>query len=171
MDKQYSTFYLGDALFGVDILLVNEVNRQLDMTVVDQAPPYVRGLLNLRGQIVTVVDLGVRLGLGPRKITPESRIVVLKTSSEIAVRGDMEEIDDDTCQDVVGLLVDRIGDMVDAPEEALEAPPANVGGVDGKYLSAVANLDRGLMVALKLREVLNLENESAGQSAATTDSQ
>ena len=54
--KQFASFYLGDNLFGIDVRLIREINRNIDITVVDSAPEFVRGLLNLRGQIVTVID-------------------------------------------------------------------------------------------------------------------
>ncbi|MFP4380063.1 MAG: chemotaxis protein CheW [Candidatus Sumerlaeia bacterium] len=158
MERQYSTFYLGDALFGIDILLVNEINRHLDITIVEQAPEFVCGLLNLRGQIVTVIDLGVRLGLGAREIKPSSRIVVLKTAAEIQSRIGKSQTDDTTAEDVVGLLVDRIGDMVSVAEEKMEQAPANIAGVDGKYISGVAPVGGSLMVALQAREILKMDN-------------
>ncbi len=154
MERQFSTFYLGRALFGLDILLVREINRHLDLTPVDRAPDYVRGLLNLRGQIVTVVDLGIRLGLEPRRIGSESRCVVLKTTTELRSQEGTEELDDDTVDDVVGLLIDRVGDMVSVDSAEIEPPPANVGVVEGRFLSGVVKLEGDLMVILRAKEVL-----------------
>jgi chemotaxis signal transduction protein len=68
---------------GINILFLREINRHIDLTPVDLAPSYVCGLMNLRGQIVTVIDLGVRLGLPPRKITAETGCIVLKSFKEL----------------------------------------------------------------------------------------
>ncbi len=157
MERQFATFYVGNARFGIDILMVREINRHLEITPAERAPEFVRGLLNLRGQVVTVIDLGVRLGLGPRVITPESRCLVLKTSSDLAVHQKAGLLDDDTSNDVIGFLIDRVGDMVTIGDKDLEPAPANISGVDGQFLLAVAKLEDGLMVALKTREILNVQ--------------
>lgn len=157
MDRQFATFYIGNARFGIDILMVREINRHLEITPAERAPEFVRGLLNLRGQVVTVIDLGVRLGLGPRVITPESRCLVLKTSFDLAVHQKAGLLDDDTSNDVIGFLIDRVGDMVTVGEKDLEPAPANISGVDGQFLLAVAKLEDGLMVALKTREILDVQ--------------
>ena len=157
MDRQFATFYIGNARFGINILMVREINRHLEITPAERAPEFVRGLLNLRGQVVTVIDLGVRLGLGPRVITPESHCLVLKTSSDLAVHQKAGLLDDDTSNDVIGFLIDRVGDMVTVGEKDLEPAPANISGVDGQFLLAVAKLEDGLMVALKTREILDVQ--------------
>lgn len=162
MERQFSTFFLGDALFGLDILMVNEINRQMDITPVDQAQDFVAGLLNLRGQIVTVLDLGVRLSLGPRTITPNSCIIVLKTNAEILERG--QQVEEGTADDVVGLLVDRIGDMVTVEDGALEPPPANMGGVDGRFMSGVAKLANSLLVVLRAKAILQAESVNSSHA-------
>ena len=64
---ELATFYIGDALCGMDILKVQEINKHMDITKVPQAPEYVTGILNLRGQIVTIIDLGRKLGLSSTK--------------------------------------------------------------------------------------------------------
>ncbi len=161
MERQFATFYLGDARFGIDILMVREINRHLEITPAERAPDFVRGLLNLRGQVVTVIDLGVRLGLGEREIGPESRCLVLKTSSDLAVHQKAGLLEDDTSNDVIGLLIDRVGDMVTVGDKDLEPAPANISGVDGRFLSAVAKLEDDLMVALRTREILDVELSAA----------
>lgn len=158
--RQFITFYLGEALFGIDILLVREINRNLDITPVDRAPSYVRGLLNLRGQIVTVVDLGVQLELGPRKIGNSSSCIVLKTTMELERSRSQEEITDKTSADLVGLLVDGIGDVVSVDPSVIEPPPTHTHGVSGKFLDGVIKLDNRLLVTLKTSNVLALEQEA-----------
>lgn len=155
--RQFATFYIGENLFGLDVLLVREINRNLDFTHVDRASEYVVGLLNLRGQIVTVLDLGVKLGLGKRKATGDSRCVVLKTNQELAENQNAYAERDITADEIVGLLVDRIGDMVVVDEKEIEKPPANVGVVDGKFLSGVVKMEGALLVLLKSKEMLAVD--------------
>lgn len=156
-NRQFITFYLDHDLFGIDILLVREINRNLDITPVDLAPTYVRGLLNLRGQIVTVLDLGVRLELGMRKFKQSSSCIILKTTMELERGHAKEELEDTTSPDLVGLLVDRIGDVVSVESSSIEPPPTHSHGVSGHYLSGVIKLDQRLLVTLKTSNVLALE--------------
>lgn len=109
---QYCTFWVAGLCFGVDVAEVQEVLRHQPMTPVPRASEAVQGLINLRGQIVTAVDLRVRLGLPPR---PEGTLPM-----NVIVRSRGE---------VVSLLVDDIGDVIDAGQQGdpgIEPPPSNV---------------------------------------------
>lgn len=158
-NRQFITFYLDQCLFGIDILLVREINRNLEITPVDLAPSYVRGLLNLRGQIVTVVDLGVRLELGARDIKESATCIILKTNMELDRSHAKDEVGDSTSQDLVGLLVDKIGDVVTVDSSVIEPPPTHSHGVSGHFLSGVIKLDEQLLVTLKTSKILSLEEE------------
>ena len=152
-ERQFVTFYLGSDLYGIDIILVREVYPNFDVTVVDDAPRCIRGLLNLRGQIVTVIDLGVRLDLGERKIFPTSSCIVLKTASEID-----EAFASSTTTELVGLLVDKIGDVVSVDSKAIAPPPAHTAGVQGKFLEGVVKMDDRLLILLKSSEILSVKD-------------
>lgn len=138
---ELATFYVGDALCGMDILKVQEINKLMEMTKVPQAPDYVMGILNLRGQIVTIIDLGKKLGL--------SEVNVDETSRNIIVNSDNEYI---------GLLVSRIGDVVEADWQKVEPPPANIGGVQGIFFKGVFKTDNRLIGILDADRVLAEEN-------------
>ena len=155
-NRQFITFYLGEDSFGLDILLVREINRNMDITKVDRAPAYVRGLMNLRGQIVTVLDLGVRLDIGARTICHESSCIVLKTRAELERHNDDAEPDEGAITDLVGLLVDRIGDVVTADSGDIDPPPARAGDVKGRFLEGVIKLEERLLITLKASEILKI---------------
>lgn len=148
-DRQFCTFYLDDSLFGIDIILVREINRQLEMTPVHNLPPHIRGLLNLRGQIITILDTGMQLGLGQRTITPHSRSLILKFSDETQAENPQHS----NSLELVGLLVDRVGDVVTVKEGDIERPPANVGEVSGKFLTGIVKLDGRLLSLVKVKEI------------------
>jgi len=133
--RQFVTFRIDEHLVGIDILKVREINRVLEITPVQHAPAYVRGLVNLRGQTVTVFDLGVRLGLPPRSITETSHNVILKP-------------------DDIGLLVDRIGDVEEAEETAVEAPPANLNRIGAAFIECVVRLKDDLVLVLSPEKIL-----------------
>lgn len=151
--SQYATFQLKDRLFGLDILWVREIIRVFDVTPVPRVAPHIRGLLNLRGQVVTLVDLAVRLGMEAPVITERSHIVILKTTQELSANG-TQNLNFKGTVDPVGLLVDSIGDVVEADESKEEAPPANLLDADERFLRGVIKTDAGLLVMLNLQDLL-----------------
>jgi purine-binding chemotaxis protein CheW len=134
---QMSCFYVGSALCGIDINLIQEMNKQMEMTKVPQAPSYVLGIMNLRGRIVTIIDLGLKLGLAPSKTTETSRIIIVNSRDEN-----------------IGLLVDRITDVVTAKWEDVEPTPSNIKGVKGRYFQGVLKSSKDLIAVLDVGEVL-----------------
>ncbi|MBM3989509.1 MAG: chemotaxis protein CheW [Planctomycetes bacterium] len=135
--RQFCTFYLDRALFGVEVHRVQEVLRDQEMTAVPLAPEVVRGLINLRGQIVTAIDLRRRLDRGPRESSGRSMNVVLRTEGG-----------------AVSLLVDEIGDVVEVDDAILERPPENLRGVARGLISKVAKLENELLLLLDADKVL-----------------
>jgi purine-binding chemotaxis protein CheW len=138
---ELATFYIGDALCGMDILNVQEINKLMDMTKVPQAPTYVTGILNLRGQIVTVVDLGKKLGLTSTELSESTRNIIVNSENEY-----------------IGLLVSSISDVVEAQWDKVEDPPANIGGVQGAFFKGVYKTQNRLIGILDVKKVLAEEN-------------
>jgi purine-binding chemotaxis protein CheW len=155
-EKKYSSFYLGESLFGIDILLVREINRTIDLTPVDLASESIRGLINLRGQLVTIFDLGIQLGKGKTSLSKKSRCMVLKTSSEISAYHHAGLLNDTSSDDMVGLLVDRIGDILSVDVNDIDNPPANVAGVERKFIHGIVKLETELLIILKVSELLSI---------------
>lgn len=157
MQRQFTTFYLGRGLFGIDVLQVREINKNIEITPVDPSPDFVMGLMNLRGQIISVIDLGIKLGLEKQQASDHTCCVVLKTNSELERVIHEGLLSEGTTDDFVGLMVDKIGDMILVEENDIEPPPANINGVDSVYLNGVIKLDTSLIVTLKLGKILTLE--------------
>lgn len=134
---QLSCFYVGSALCGIDINVIQEMNKQMEMTRVPQAPAYVLGIMNLRGRIVTIIDLGRKLGLAPSRKTETSRIIIVNSRDEN-----------------IGLLVDKITDVVTAKWEDVEPTPSNIKGVKGKYFRGVFKTAKELVAILDVEDVL-----------------
>ncbi|QDV75439.1 chemotaxis protein CheW [Botrimarina mediterranea] len=135
---QFATFYVGELLMGVDIRLVQEINRQLEMTPVPNAPRHVRGVINLRGEVATVIDLRTVLGLPPAEQTRDTRNLIVHSQGE-----------------AIGLLVDRISDILTVRPDQISEPPSNVDGVDGKFFLGVHTLEKDICVLLDVEEVLS----------------
>lgn len=158
--RQFITFYLGDDLFGVDILVVREINRNLDITRIERSPDYVRGMLNLRGQIVTVLDLGTRLGLERRPLMNTSSCIVLKTTQELERNGAPQELVSSTTSEVVGLFVDKIGDVVSVDVNNIDPPAVHRSGLAKAYMEGVVKLQKSLLVTLRTEAILATDEES-----------
>ncbi len=138
---ELATFYIGDALCGMDILKVQEINKIMQMTKVPQAPDYVLGILNLRGQIVTILDLGKKLGLGETDISQDPRNIIVNSAGGH-----------------VGLLVRRISDVVSADMERRERAPANMSGIQGEFFTGVYKTNDNLIGILDVDKVLSIED-------------
>ncbi len=136
---ELSTFYVGEALCGMDILKIQEINKLMEMTEVPQSPEYVLGILNLRGQIVTITDLGKKLGLASTKRSSGARNIIVNADGEY-----------------IGLLVERISDVEHADLEKVEPAPANIGGVQGKYFKGVFKTESRLIGILDVEKVLTV---------------
>lgn len=138
---ELATFYVGDALCGMDILKVQEINKLMQMTQVPQAPEYVLGIVNLRGQIITIIDLGKKLGLGETDKSLDPRNIIVNSSGGY-----------------VGLLVKKIGDVVEADMQKKEPSPANMGGIQGEYFTGVYKTQNSLIGILDIDKVLSLDD-------------
>jgi len=140
--RQLCTFSLDGHLFGVDAQTVQEVIRYQEMTRVPMAPPAVSGLINLRGQIVTAIDLRTRLGLTPR---PAGKLPM-----NVVVRGD---------EGAVSLLVDQIGDVIEVDAENFETPPDTLQGPARELVLGAYKLDGRLLLLLDCTAAIQLGPE------------
>lgn len=147
---QFCTFYLNDLYFGVEVMNVQEVLRYQQMTPVPLAPPTVRGLINLRGQIVTALDLRRRLELPPRG-TEELPMNVVVRSDDGAV----------------SLLVDEIGDVIEVSEDIFESPPESLQGVARELVTGVYKLQEELLLVLDTQRTVTLPAPSSLKPEAT----
>lgn len=104
--KQFATFYISDRLYGIDVMQVQEVTQTLSLTPIRMAPPFVRGLINLRGQIATAIGMRELFGLSDEKSDSAQASVVCKVNGGL-----------------ISLLVDRIGDVIEVSEDSFESTP------------------------------------------------
>lgn len=148
--RQLCTFVLGELLFGVDVTNVQEVIRAQEMTRVPLASSVVRGLINLRGQIVTAIDMRARLGL-PARASGE-------TPMNVVVR---------TTDGVISLLVDEIGDVLEVDEGAYERALETLGGPLRDLVPGVYKLDGRLLLVLDVERATSTSGtgRSKGEAA------
>jgi purine-binding chemotaxis protein CheW len=141
--RQYATFLVDGLYFGIEVTEVQEVLRTQEMTRVPLAPEVIEGLINLRGQIVTAIDMRRRLHLPPR---PEG-----SAPMNMVVRSDDEAI---------SLLVDQIGDVLTVSSDSGEAPPENLAADHRSMIEGVHKLDGRLLLVLKRDRVLQTQAEN-----------
>jgi len=140
---QFCTFMLGDLHFGIETRQVQEVLRSTELTRVPLAPGSIRGLMNLRGQIVTVVDLGARLGLpGRATAVPSVHVVVMADGA------------------AVSLLVDAVGDVVDVTRAGFELPPDTLEGWVRELIVGVHKLEDRLLLVLDVARAIDVAGPS-----------
>ena len=137
--NQFCTFFLDDEFFGVDVRQVQEVLRHQRQTPVPLAPKEICGLINLRGQIVTALDLRRRLGLTPRENDVRPMNVVIRTRDG-----------------AVSLVVDEIGDVVEVTEDMYEPPPETIQGIARQLIVATYKLPDRLMLVLDTEKTAHL---------------
>jgi purine-binding chemotaxis protein CheW len=137
---QWVTFRLADEIYGINVMQVQEVLRISEIAPVPGAPHYVLGIINLRGNVVTVIDTRIRLGLETTEVTDSTRIVIIEGARH-----------------VVGILVDCVAEVVDMPTSEVESAP-NVGNDESaKYIQGVASRDGELLILVDLNKLLTDE--------------
>jgi purine-binding chemotaxis protein CheW len=147
--EHLATFFLGREEYGVDVRLVQEIIRVAEITQVPRAPDFIKGVINLRGRIIPVVDLKKKLGLGEVEIARPSRIVVVKIKERL-----------------IGLLVDGASQVLKVPVSTIEAAPDEVTEIDATAIRGVAKLPGRLIILMDLTKTLSLELKEQADEAA-----
>jgi purine-binding chemotaxis protein CheW len=132
-------FTLAQEEYGIEVDKVRTIERMVPITRVPKTPVFVKGVINLRGIVLPVIDLRGRFGLPETELTENSRIIIVAAN-------DLE----------VGFIVDSANDVMDVMSDTIENPPEVLGGIKAKYLSGVAKIgENRLLILLNLVEVLS----------------
>lgn len=135
---QWVTFKLDNETYGINVMQVQEVLRYTEIAPVPGAPDYVVGIINLRGNVVTVIDTRSRFGLMPAEVTENSRIVVIEADKQ-----------------VIGILVDAVAEVVYLKTSEIDTAP-NVGNEESaKFIQGVSNRDDELLILIDLNKLLS----------------
>jgi len=142
--------------YACDLLWVKEVLRSPTVTPVSLASSYVRGVVHLRGQILTAFDLEDRLGHPPSEECPSSRCIVFKTANDLARLPHPPENHEMADSDPTGLLVDAIGDILPPGTQVLPAPPEALSGLDTRFIAGVISSEEGLITVLQIGNLVSM---------------
>ena len=146
---QLVSFKIGDEEFGVDILSVQEINRMSQITKVPNTPEFIEGVINLRGRIVPVIDLRVKLGMVRKDHGKDTRIVVVELKGK-----------------TMGFIVDEVNEVLRISKDITEAPPDIVGGVNSEYITSIGKLDDRLLILLDLEKILSFSEMNLVETSA-----
>ena len=145
---QLVSFKIGEEEFGVDINIVQEINRMLQITKVPNATDFIEGVVNLRGRIIPVIDLRVKLGLIKLEHGKNTRIVVIELKEQ-----------------TIGFIVDEVNEVLRIPKSITETPPELIGGVNNEFITAIGKLEDRLLILLDLEKIFSIAEFSLMESS------
>lgn len=140
---QLVSFKIANEEFGIDILNVQEINKMTQVTKVPNSPEFVEGVINLRGRVIPVVNLRVKMDLPNREYDKDTRIIVVDLTGK-----------------TVGFLVDSVSEVLRIPRNIMEPPPSIVAGINSNYITAVGKLEDRLLILLDLDKILHQEEKA-----------
>ncbi|MFH1418021.1 MAG: chemotaxis protein CheW [Planctomycetota bacterium] len=147
---KYLTFKLADEEYGVEILKVREINGLMDITAVPRMPHYMKGVINLRGKVLPVVDLRLKFGLDEIEHTEQTCTIVVDVGKEI------------------GIIVDTVCEVLDIKSDAIEPPPALGASVDTSFILGMGKVGEEVKILLDINKVLDNEEMTAVATAASS---
>ncbi len=139
---KFLTFALGREEYGLEILKVREIIGMMDITAIPKMPQYVKGVINLRGQVINVIDLRTKFGLPPAEKTEQTCIIVV-------------EIQHERRKISTGLIVDRVSEVQDIPEDCIEDAPHMGGKSEENFILGMGKIGRSVRILLDISKVLD----------------
>ncbi|NMB82112.1 MAG: chemotaxis protein CheW [Ignavibacteria bacterium] len=136
---QLVSFKIGNEEFGIDILKVQEIIRLMTITQVPNSPEFVEGVINLRGRVIPVLDLRIKLGMPKIEYSNTTRIIVVEINGI-----------------TIGFIVDAVSEVLRISSDITEPPPSIVSGVDSEFITAVGKLEDRLIMLLELDKILSI---------------
>ncbi len=137
---QLVSFKLAKELYGIEITKVREIILITEITRIPEAPPFLKGLINLRSTVIPVIDLRVRFGLPEAELSDESRIMVLQA-----------------CGKTIGIMVDAVSEVLRVKHDQIAPPPPTVAGLGRDYLSGLVKLENQLLILLEIDKIFGEE--------------
>ena len=150
MDQQLVVFELANEFYGINIAMVESIIKMQAITQLPHTPPYVKGVTNLRGSVLPVLDLRLRFSLDTREDTRQTRIMIVTMGSIKA-----------------GIIVDGVSEVLRISDENIEPLPPMINSVDSAFLKGIARLENRLIILLELSKVLNLDEQRSLEAMTT----
>jgi purine-binding chemotaxis protein CheW len=135
--KQLISFTVGEEEFGLEILSVKEVIRIQEVTWLPKAPSFVKGIINLRGDVIPIIDLRDKFGLAHREYTTLTRVIVVEIEGKL-----------------IGMVVDSASQVLRIPSDQIDPPPPVIGGLSQEYITGVGKIGESLIILLNINSIL-----------------
>ena len=145
-EQQYLTFMMSDEEYGVDILAVQEIRGWEESTLIPNAPEYIRGVINLRGTIVPIMDLRIRFGLKRVEYSPVTVVIILK-------------VDGDNGERVMGIVVDAVSDVYTISDASTRKPPELTEDRNSGFIKGLVNVNEKMVILLDVDDLLNISED------------
>lgn len=150
--SEYLTFTLGPEEYAIDILKVQEIRGYESPTLIANAPPFIKGVINLRGVIVPIVDLRIKFNLGTPDYTPFTVVIILNVAAR-----------------VVGVVVDSVSDVISLLPDEIKATPEFSASFDTKYILGLATFDGRMMIVTDIERLMTSADMALVDAAAACD--
>jgi len=154
---QYLTFVLAGEVYALGILNIKEIIDYGNLTEVPMMPAFVRGVINLRGSVVPVIDLAARFGKGSTRIAKRTGIVIVET-----------RVDSDDSRQDIGIIVDAVNEVIDIAQQDIEPPPSFGTGIRPEFINGMAKRNGKFIILLNVDRVLSVD-EMADLSKTASD--
>ena len=159
--KQYLTFVLGGEMFSISILSIKEIIWYANLTEVPMMPACIRGVINLRGAVVPVMDLSARFGKPPTAVTKSTCIIIIEVQAESE--------NENACQSM-GVVVDAVQAVLEIPSSEIEPAPTFGAKIRSDFIEGIGKVNGKFVILLNVNRVLsNAEIGAMGQAAASTE--
>jgi purine-binding chemotaxis protein CheW len=142
--RQFISFSVGDEEYGLELLRVKEVIRVREITWLPKAPSFVKGIINLRGDVIPIIDLRDKFGLETREQTAQTRVIVVEVEGRL-----------------MGMVVDSASQVVRIPADQIDAPPPVLGGLSQEFITGVGKLEDKLVILLNVDTILTVDEKAA----------
>ncbi len=141
MEKQIVTFLIANEEYGIDILKVKEIIRMQDIVNLPESSDYVKGVIDLRGEIIPVIDMRIKFGLATQEYSEDTKIIIIE----------FEE------NNLIGLIVDAVSQVLRINEEEIESPPLTLSEDALKFINGIAKLNDRIIILLKIDKILSTD--------------
>jgi len=138
--RQFISFSVGDEEYGLELLRVKEVIRVREITWLPKAPSFVKGIINLRGDVIPIIDLRDKFGLEAKEATANTRVIVVEVDGKL-----------------MGMIVDSASQVVRIPADQIDPPPPVLGGFSQEFITGVGKMDDKLIILLNSDAILTAE--------------
>ncbi|HVO39690.1 MAG TPA: chemotaxis protein CheW [Spirochaetia bacterium] len=140
--RQFISFSVGDEEYGLELLRVKEVIRVREITWLPKAPSFVKGIINLRGDVIPIIDLRDKFGLEAKEATANTRVIVVEVEGKL-----------------MGMIVDSASQVVRIPADQIDPPPPVLGGFSQEFITGVGKMEDKLIILLNIDRILSSEEK------------